>query len=63
LAGTFRDRLRDRSGVVHRVDLVRKLTKQGVFKVKRLRNLIFFIRRRALYRAKMRRLELARRIA
>ena len=28
-----------------------------------LRNLIFFIRRRALYRAKLRRLELMRRVA
>lgn len=37
--------------------------KPEVFKVRTLRNLIFFIRRRALYRAKLRRLELMRRVA
>jgi hypothetical protein len=39
------------------------MQKQEVFKVRKLRDLIFFIRRRRLYRAMLRRIELSRRLA
>jgi hypothetical protein len=57
LPGTFRDRLWDRYCVVHRVDLVMKVAKQEVFKVKSLRSLIFNIRFWRLRRAYARRLK------
>ena len=51
------DLRRDRYGVVHRDVFVGKLTKQGVFKVKSLRSLIFNIRFWRLKRAYARRLK------